>query len=1439
MATSSAHPPAPLTDLDIIQLAQQSHHHSTQPTTFSTATTSIQLPPFLLSESSHQTLLSYLHSRATTSPNPSSAVSEYASALISLTSLHSSLSSLLSSLLLSYTSLFTSHKIPHDRLSLSTIQLFATHLDNVPVPDLPSVVELITSFIPRITDSEDAQMLILLPKCLQLIRTSNEMENAYGYLNSVVDSVIKADWSKVLLVKMVEIIREFSFLNKEKRRDFLGKVFNGVRYVDLQDLPGLVYQLLVLASKGFSKKEVIEGIVMHFGDKMQGKKGSSIVKQVEGTVLLHVNFAVKQDPSLGKEVLGLVKLDSRAFNHFTVAVLLSVARVRRHCENAIGVLKTALISAYKDYKFANECKWIRDDLKEEYLQIAQVMEKAITRAVNESNYGKEHIVPSIVQFGFGLLEGVDDGSNRRLGKSNGLLGLEEIGSQMLKSSFEVHDMARKEIIEQCKFRILSLKPEQALPIVRLLEHLIKSHPYQMLDHVAHLKELLDYFTFTHAKISSHLVDILLPLTKFSHDLQDYTILALRKAMFRREDSVRLAATNSIINLILAEKQSKRDGPFSFQESSSQASCSQQAEIPCTPGPGLFQELSGLLQRCLYQQAKVREMLYHGLVKLVLVDPSAAGSVFDFLLPHFLRYYKEDADIQLDITHCIRSDGGKVHIEEPLDTLISCISWILLLQPQGKAGQPPDSWASFGFSLTQENEAGRMLSGESLSNGLSKTRMFLRNANLEGLLGKSDEAESTATVEEEKKRCCAFVWLGISEVVLNIIINELEKATEVKQVELQNELFDFVGVHEFMEKFACTSRQGSGMKRGTVRATASDSIDKLNTSDSTLPQERVPLLATSSIYWLLKMGPELWQFDCSTTGPPSQKHSQLSSCKASDRHSKMTFFMLNACLCQLTSLPSVGREDPLKMLIYGDIKLFGPPLLKLIWLLKSVPQLQKKKEFRGRKLDDRKEHIHLALICLKKLIAVSLCRSEIDELIEELVSASDIEQVPNDILDYDETNQCELAEDVDDPNARSKEKFIKKSMMPLLMELLKTSSSCEAEIVCDIVLMIGNQMPGERRTLIGIRMLQICKSSNLRNPKFARSLVSLVVSLSLPPNDFTVSHDMASELLKVFGLQKADESGTLKFLDVSDLFPLINRTTCDAIASFLLQLVESNTIEMNWIITKLKAYSSAAQKGVSLDPNGKVGPGLALEETFYSRMEAVVKLLSYFVLMNLKDPQGEHLLRLATKLYKDLAQMAKLLIAPRGCKQVLPSLKYQKLVEITCRQLTSPLYQFVDSLQKNQQESSDNKGMVNKIKRENKCIPDLIFQIEDYEKYLIKLSKATKVNLLRHAKRSTSRDFKILEPKDFVREEEKEENPASHETDETEANAADSESSEHSGDEENGGLDKVLSPESEVPEAAEDSESGGVSNDQRSKRRRIVEESSSDEEILETGQSLAF
>lgn len=54
-------------------------------------------------------------------------------------------------------------------------------------------------------------------------------------------------------------------------------------------------------------------------------------------------------------------------------------------------------------------------------------------------------MPSIVQFGFVLLESVEERSSKELWNSSGLLGIEDLGIQMLKVLFEVHDMARNEV----------------------------------------------------------------------------------------------------------------------------------------------------------------------------------------------------------------------------------------------------------------------------------------------------------------------------------------------------------------------------------------------------------------------------------------------------------------------------------------------------------------------------------------------------------------------------------------------------------------------------------------------------------------------------------------------------------------------------------------------------------------------------------------------------------------------------------------------------------------------------------------------------------------------------------------------------------------------------------------------------------------------------------
>ncbi|CAE6230013.1 unnamed protein product [Arabidopsis arenosa] len=1325
VATAEEPTQRPLTDNDVIRLAQ--YHH---------CQTGFSLPPYLLSPSSHDSLLSYLKSRSS-SPSPSKPVSEYVIALLSLISLSPttpSLSSLLASLLISYTQIFNSGKIPSDSDSLKTIQLFGSLLRHLHVKEVKFVVDSILSGVSRVITVDEAQLFDLLPVCFDLLRNSREDKaSEIDFVNSAIDRVLSCEWCKGLLTKMVSLAKEFSFLDKGRKSELVEKVFLGIKLIDLQDLPSLVYQLLVLASKGFCKREVIGGVVGFFGSKAETRV-ASVVRQIEGTVLLHVNFAVKQDPSLGLEVVALVKSDLRAFNHFTVAVLFSVARVRKFGENSLGILRTALLNAYNDYRLSKDCKWLPGELKEESFLHVKLVEKSLLRAVSECRYGREHVVPSVIQFGFMLLESVEESRSNEFGDSNGVLGIEKLSIQILGTLFEVHDMTRNEIIEQCKFRILSLKCAKSKPIVRLLGYLVQRYSLIMLEFVHHLKELLDYFTFMEGNISCLLVSAVIPLIKFSHDLQDYTILVIRKAMFRREDTVRVAATKVITDLILAEKQAKRDGSFTLQDSSSQASSSQQTEMSCIVRGNLFTELNELLQRCLYQQALVKEVVYDGLVKLVLIDPSSGGHVLDFLMPHFLRFFRQDTDFQLGIISCIKLEGGKYIIEEPLDRLLFCISWILVLQTHNSSDRPSDAaWPCFGFSLSQDNEqqVGRNISHEVYSSALVKIRNFLLGKKLEDIVGQSQDTVS-ASLEDDKRKSYCLIILGIIQVQLNYIIVDLEKQPEGKKGAIRKEIVDLIDLYESLEKDVGKLKPSNIGKR--VRFSTCNDTDAGNTSISE-EREKVPFLATSSIYQLFLLSFKLYSSKSVGTLSGSQDHIQSSPAKTEKSISKIFSFTLHVCVGHIRSSLYMKEGNPLKPLVCGDMKVLGPPLLKVVYLLKPDPPLatrQTKKDNKGKKdAEGRKQCLHLALLSLKELLNIYSSGSGLTDLLEDLLVVPASEDAT--------LEECREASRIEDPLVKSIEIFMEKIMKPMITDLIAQNSN-DVEILCDIMLKLGNNLPDKFKQRHGSWAHQICRNCETSNTTVAKSILKLAISFTTSPDDLCIAVEVAKELQNIMGLDKSDT------LEVSESYMVINQPTSASVTSCILQLIDSAIVDMDWATKKLKNFYVVSQKNIHLNDDTESTVGLVLEEALYSMAESTVRILSSFVLMNLKDSQAAQFLRLAVRFYKQLAQIVKLRIAPKGCKQILPSLKFQKLVELTCKSLTVPLYPFLSEMQKEQQESvsSNSKGIINKIKQENKCIPDLIFQIEDCERYLIQLSKVTKLNLLRHAKRSTARDFKIIE-----------------------------------------------------------------------------------------------
>ena len=86
---------------------------------------------------------------------------------------------------------------------------------------------------------------------------------------------------------------------------------------------------------------------------------------------------------------------------------------------------------------------------------------------------------------------------------------------------------------------------------------------------------------------------------------------------------------------------------------------------------------------------------------------------------------------------------------------------------------------------------------------------------------------------------------------------------------------------------------------------------------------------------------------------------------------------------------------------------------------------------------------------------------------------------------------------------------------------------------------------------------------------------------------------------------------------SETYKIINNSTETVLSLVILQFLESIIADMDRISMKMKTCFTSAYKGIQMDDNGIHKSHLTLEETLYQRAEAVMELLSSFVVMNLK------------------------------------------------------------------------------------------------------------------------------------------------------------------------------------------------------------------------------
>ncbi|XP_065268924.1 Fanconi anemia group I protein isoform X2 [Emys orbicularis] len=1131
-----------------------------------------------------------------------------------------------------------------------------------------ALAELATLFVDVIKGGSlsNGKSLELFSTVLTALATSKE-SLVYGkgelsggeFKKQLINTLCSSRWDHQCVIHLTNMFRDIP-LSAEELQFVVEKVLRMFSKLDLQEIPPLVYQLLLLSAKG-SKKTVLEGIITFFNqlDKRQKEEqripesvdleAATVpldqLRHVEGTIILHIISVINLDQDLGRELIKLLKAEQqrdpgKTLCPFSVALVLSVAIKHRFVEQVFDFLKMSIVRSCKDLQFLQGSKFLQDLFPQQY-DVASI----ILEVVENSAFGWDHVTQGLVDLGFTLMESYEP--KKVLGKaaetSYGFCKMPaqqacRLGANILLETFKVHEPIRSAILEQVLNRVITKAASPINHFIDLLSNIVVSAPLVLQNSSSKVTEAFDNLSFLPLDMVQGLLKAIQPLLKVSMSVRDSLILVLRKAIFSRQLDARKAA---VAGFLLLLKNFKVLGSLTFSQCSQAIGASQvQADIHAcynsAANEAFCLEILGSLRRCLSQQADVRLMLYEGFYDVLRRNSQLSNSIMETLLSQIKRYYEPEPDLlpPLKLEGCIVAQGDQIFLQEPLAHLLSCIqhclawykSTVQLRHEAEEEEDEDDDYVGFQQDLEEMLE--------------SITRRMIKSELEDFELDKSADFSLSSGVGV-KNNIYAILVMGVCEVLIeyNFNIGNFSK----------NKFEDVLGLFKCYSKLSEILKEKAGKNKSSLAN---------KTARSFLSMSFVSTLLTALFRVLL------WRY---------------------------------------TSIPTAVKES-------GKKKGKSISLLCLEGLLKifnTVQQLYKPK-------------------VPQFLRALDIANDDAEE--EEDINVT--EKATFQIRQFQRSLVNQLSSAGDDFN--SKEALSLVTIISTLSKLLEPSSPQFIQLFSWTV--------------------KICKENNLEDAPCCKGLLTLLFSLHvLYKSPVGLLRELAQDIHAHLGDIDQDME-----VENQSHFAIVNIKTA-APTACLLVLAQADKVleEVDWLIKKLKNHLVL---DISEDSSQASSQIQSLEKAIILQLGTL--LTAYHELVQTALPAGscvDTLLRSLSKTYTILTSLIKHYL--QVCRSGLGTIsgRLEKLVKLSGSHLTPQCYAFITYVQNIHSESLSFAGekkkkredetaaiatVMAKVLRETKPIPNLIFAIEQYEKFLIHLSKKSKVNLMQYMKLSTSRDFRI-------------------------------------------------------------------------------------------------
>ncbi|KAF4792953.1 Fanconi anemia group I protein [Turdus rufiventris] len=1111
-------------------------------------------------------------------------------------------------------------------------------------------------------------------------------------------------------------------LSGEELQFVVEKILRMFSRLDLQEIPPLVYQLLLLSAKG-SKKTVLEGIISFFNqlDKRQKEEQRAPqsvdlevatmpldqLRHVEGTVILHIVSVINLDQDLGEELIRHLKTEQqkdpgRALCPFSVALLLSVAVKHRLQEQIFDFLKTSITRSCKDLQFLQASKFLQDLFPQQYDITAVILE-----VVKNSAFGWDHVTQGLVDLGFSLMESYEPKKpfgGKAADNSYGLPKMPaqqacKLGASILLETFKVHEPIRSDILEQVLNRVLTKAASPVSHFIDLLSNIVVSAPLVLQTSSSKVTETFDNLSFLPIDTVQGLLRAVQPLLKVSMSVRDSLILVLQKAIFSRQLDARKAA---VAGFLLLLRNFKVLGSLSSSQCSQAIGATQvQADVHAcynsAANEAFCLEILGSLRRCLSQQADVRLMLYEGFYDVLRRNSQLASSIMETLLSQIKQYYLPQPDLlpPLKLEGCIMAQGDQIFLQEPLAHLLCCIqhclSWykstVHLCQGAGEDDEEEEEEEGVGFEQNFEE----MLE--------SVTRRMIKSELEDFELDKSADFSLSSGVGV-KNNIYAILVMGICEVLIeyNFKIGNFSK----------NKFEDVLGLFTCYNKLSEILREKAGKNKSALSNKTARSFLSMGFVSSLLTALfRDNAQSHEESLAVLRSSTEFLRYAVSVA---LQKVQQLEETGQTDGPDGQNPEKMFQNLCKITQV--------------------------LLWRYTSIPTVVED--------SGKKKGKSISLLCLEGLLRIF-------NTVQQLYSA----RIPQFLQALDITDGDAEETDI---NVTEKAAFqIRQFQRSLVNQLSSAEDDFNAKETQSLITVLSTLSklldPASQQFLQFLTWtVKVCKENALEDISCCKGLLSLLFSVHvLYKSPVGLLRELAQDIHTCLGDidQDVEVEGRCHFAVVNA------KTAAPTVCLLVLGQVDKVLEEVDWLIKKLTSLGS----DISEDSSQASNQTQALEKGIILQLGTLLTV--YHELVQTALPSGscvDTLLRSLSKTYTILTSLIKHYIqACRSSSNTIPG-RLEKLVKLSGSHLTPQCYSFITYVQnihseslsfveekkkkKKDSEAAAVSTVMAKVLRETKPIPNLIFAIEQYEKFLIHLSKKSKVNLMQYMKLSTSRDFRI-------------------------------------------------------------------------------------------------